>query len=265
MAEVREILAWLEREGSWDAAAGNVRFGLGLPMDVFGADGRRAVSMSGDTVARLHSHPALSTMTTLDLSSLLAFNVVLLAAIASPGPALLFAMRATLAGGRWSGIMAGIGLASIAAGWTLAALLGLDAIFRLVPWAYGALKLAGAIYLLHIAWRTWRSARQPIATGGASIRRAFRDGVVINLANPKAVLFAASVIVVLFPEGLGALEIAVITLNHLLLELVVYALLACVLASPPVARGYLKLKHWLDRACAALLAALGLRLLFDQR
>ena len=64
--------------------------------------------------------------------------------MASPGPALLLAVRNTLTGGWAAGALTGCGLGLVAAGWTLTALLGLDAIFALVPWAYGALKIAGA-------------------------------------------------------------------------------------------------------------------------
>ena len=159
-------------------------------------------------------------MTALDAHALLTFSAVLLVAIASPGPAFLLAMRATLTGGRSAGLMAGVELAIVAAGWTLVALLGLDAVFRWVPWAYGALKVGGAAYLMYLAWCTWRSARRPVKSDGMATRRAFRDGLVVNLANPKSVLFSASVIVVLFPEGLATAEIALITINHLLLELV---------------------------------------------
>ena len=65
-------------------------------------------------------------MSALDL---LAFNAVLAAAILSPGPALLFALRTALADGRGAGIAAGLGLGLVAALWTLAALLGLEALF----------------------------------------------------------------------------------------------------------------------------------------
>ena len=155
-------------------------------------------------------------MTALDL---LAFNAILAAAILSPGPALLFALRTALADGRGAGIAAGLGLGLVAAGWTLAALLGLEAIFRLFPWAYMTLKLAGAAYLLYIAWRMWRAAHAPLATATRRPRgRAFLDGALINLGNPKSVLFAASVLVVVFPKGLSAYEIALIVGNHMIVE-----------------------------------------------
>jgi len=201
-------------------------------------------------------------VTALDL---LAFNAVLAAAILSPGPALLFALRTALADGRAAGIAAGLGLGLVAGLWTLAALLGLEALFTLFPWAYFALKLAGAVYLLHIAWRTWRAARAPVAEATRKPRgRAFLDGVLINLGNPKSVLFAASVLVVIFPKGLSGGEIALITLNHMVVEWLFYTGFATLMSGAAARRAYLGAKPWIDRAAALLLGALGLKLLVSR-
>lgn len=201
-------------------------------------------------------------MTALDL---LAFNAVLAAAILSPGPALLFALRTTLADGRGAGIAAGFGLGLVAALWTLAALLGLEALFTLFPWAYTTLKLGGAAYLLYIAWMTWVDARTPVAEATRKPRgRAFLDGTLINLGNPKSVLFAASVLVVVFPKGLSAAEIALITLNHLVVEWAFYSAFALLLSGAPARRAYLGAKQWIDRAAALVLGALGLKLLTER-
>lgn len=201
-------------------------------------------------------------MTALDF---IAFNAVLAAAILSPGPALLFATRTALADGRGAGIAAGMGLGLVAAGWTLAALLGLEAVFTLFPWAYTALKLGGAAYLLYIAWTTWAAARAPIAEVAQKLRgRAFLDGALINLGNPKSVLFAASVLVVVFPKGLSAADIALITINHVAVEWLFYTVFAVALSGAPARRAYLGAKPWIDRAAAVLLGALGLKLLTDR-
>ena len=53
---------------------------------------------------------------------------------------MLLAIRATLSGGRAQGIATGLGLGTMAALWTGMALLGLEAIFTLFPWAYLAMK-----------------------------------------------------------------------------------------------------------------------------
>ncbi|WP_135504900.1 LysE family translocator [Roseovarius aestuariivivens] len=200
----------------------------------------------------------------MEAGHLIAFNLTLLAAMAAPGPALLFAIRQSVVGGFRAGFATGAGLGLVAAGWTGAALLGLGAVFALVPVAYTVLKLLGALYLIWLAWGMWRDARSPIAQEAAPGKRAFLGGVLVNLSNPKSVLFAASVLLVIFPAGLSVTDKALIVLNHFLVELVVYACVAAILASPPARAGYLRLKPVLDRAAALVLGALGLRLLFDR-
>lgn len=199
------------------------------------------------------------------LAHLLAFNVTLLAAFLSPGPAMLYALRNTLRGGMGLGIATGCGLAVVAAGWTLAAFLGLQAIFALVPWAYGALKLAGAAYLLWLAWHIWRDAGAPLAEAqgrptGRVVWRAFGMGMLVNLANPKSVLFAAAVLIVIFPAGLSASEITLVVTNHLVLEILGYALIAWALSRPAARSAYFGARRWLDRLAALVLGALGARL-----
>ncbi len=195
---------------------------------------------------------------------LLAFNLALLAAWASPGPALLVALRATLTHGRRAGLATGLGLALAAAIWTLVALGGLHSVFRVFPVLYVALKLVGAAYLVWIAWKTWANARRPIAQGAAPRGRAFLDGMLVNFGNPKSVLFAAAVLVVIFPPGLSFADKALIFANHLAVETLAYSVLALVMGSGAVARRYLALKVWLDRVAALMLGSLGLRLLTER-
>ena len=59
------------------------------------------------------------------VEQILAFNLVLAAAIASPGPALLMAVQTSLSAGRKAGVAVGFGLGCMAAAWTAMALLGL--------------------------------------------------------------------------------------------------------------------------------------------
>ncbi len=197
-------------------------------------------------------------------AQLIAFNLTLLAAMAAPGPALLYALRQSVAGGFWAGVATGAGLGLMAALWTGAALLGLNAVFALVPWAYIALKTAGALYLIWIAIQLWRSANQPVSDSAHPGARAFLGGLLVNLANPKSVLFAGAVLVVIFPPDLSLGAKALIVANHFIVELVVYTLFAACLSSAPARAGYLRLKPIIDRTAAVILGALGLRLLFGR-
>lgn len=200
----------------------------------------------------------------MELSHLIAFNLTLLAAMAAPGPAFLFAIKQAVSGGFWTGVATGAGLGLVAAGWTGAALLGLDVVFRLFPFVYTALKIGGALYLLYLAWSIWKSAKDPLPEAAQPGAKAFLGGVLVNLANPKSVLFAASVLIVIFPEGLSLTNKSLIVLNHFCIELLVYTLIAAALASPPARAGYLRLKPLFDRVAAVVLGALGLRLLLNR-
>lgn len=200
----------------------------------------------------------------MDWTHLLAFNLALLAAMAAPGPALLFALRQSVSGGFRTGVSTGLGLALIAALWTAAALLGLEAVFALFPTLFVTLKLVGAGYLIYVAYGLWRDARQPVADNAAPGARAFLGGVLVNLANPKSILFAASVLVVIFPADLTLSDKALITFNHFVVEAVVYALFAAALSSGPARAGYLRMKPVIDRVSGALLGLLGARLLLDR-
>ena len=201
---------------------------------------------------------------TLTLADLLAFNAVLIAAVMAPGAALLYFLKTTVASGRTAGIATGIGLGTAAALWTLAALLGLETIFAVFPWTYTALKIGGAFYLMWIAAQTWRNARNPLDNSPTPHGKAILSGMLLNLGNPKSMLFAAAVIVVVFLQGLAATDIAVIVANHWVLEIAIYSIFATVLGTPAARRSYLGLKPVFDRIAATLLGALGLRLILER-
>lgn len=204
-------------------------------------------------------------MTELTLTQVVAFNLTLLAAIASPGPAFLLMLRNSIADGLRAGILTGLALGLVAALWTGAALLGLAAVFEVVPWLYTAMKIGGALYLMYLAWGMWRGASDPLDTEPKrASRQAFRSGVIVQLSNPKSVLFAGAVIVVIFPAGLTWSDSLLIVANHFIVELCVYTAMALGLSSPPARAAYLRLKLWADRIAAGVMGALGLRLLLQR-
>lgn len=87
----------------------------------------------------------------MEIQHLITFNLALVAAILSPGPAFLYSLQTSLQSGRKAGVFAGFGLALMAAAWTMLALLGVNGLFVLFPWAFLLFKTGGAIYLIYIA------------------------------------------------------------------------------------------------------------------
>ena len=197
-------------------------------------------------------------------AQLVAFNVVLIVAIASPGPAMLMATQSSLSAGRTAGIAVGAGLGLMAAIWTMMALLGFGVVFELFPFLYVGAKLVGAAYLLYLAYRMWRSAGVPARAVIKPTRRAIRQGFLVNLFNPKSVLFAAAVLVTVFPAGPGLADSIVIVANHFLVEIAFYTALASGMSTQAVANRYMRARVCIDRAAAAVLSALGVRILLSR-
>ncbi|WP_273511305.1 LysE family translocator [Planktotalea frisia] len=200
----------------------------------------------------------------MELAHLIAFNLTLLAAILSPGPAMLYFIRTTLASGRMAGLYTVWGLGVMAATWTALAFLGLDAIFAVFPWAFIALKTIGALYLIWIAYQTWAHARAPMGDAPTPPMRAFLGGVLVNMSNPKSVLFAGAVIMVIFPQGMAFADKTIVVLNHLVIELIVGSALVLAFSTKHVSAGYLRAKPILDRIAASVLGFLGLKLLLSR-
>lgn len=195
------------------------------------------------------------------LEAFIAFNVALLAAVASPGPALLVALQTSVSTGKRAGMAVGLGLAAMASLWTLMALLGLEAVFAVFPWAYSAIKIVGAVYLLYIAWSLWAGASQTVESVKQPATRLFMQGLLVNALNPKSVLFAAAVLVVIFPSTMRWQDNLAVFLNHFVVEVVFYSSLAVCMSTPRLSRAYMSAKSTLDRVAAVVLGGLGLRLL----
>lgn len=195
---------------------------------------------------------------------LLTFNLALLAAIASPGPSMLYLIHTALTRGRKQACAAALGLGLVASGYTFLALLGLGAVLRAMPLAFGVLKALGALYLIWLAIRMWRAAPLPLATTGPSSRTAFWGGICINLANPKALLFAGAVLVLIFPQRLDFWDQSLIVMNHLFVEVLCHSLLGLALGGGALRRGYHRAKPVLERGAALVLGALGIRLLTSE-
>jgi threonine/homoserine/homoserine lactone efflux protein len=135
-----------------------------------------------------------------DLSTVLTFVVAVLLISASPGPAMaLILRRAALRGFRSAtGTVLGLELGLYL--WALAAAAGFAALVAASEAAYLTLKVVGAGVLLWLGVKAWRTAWRERGAGQAAAQtatepvgsgwwKAFGEGVVVQLANPKAAVF----------------------------------------------------------------------------
>ncbi len=196
----------------------------------------------------------------LDAASLIAFNLGLLGALASPGPAIMAMLRAALSDGRRAGFLCGLGLATGAVSWSLLAVLGLTALFAVAPWAFVALKLAGAAYLIWLAVTLWRNASNASDFDAPTGVNGLKLGLLTNFANPKAVVFIAAIFTTVFPAMPTGTDAALVLANHFVLEILFYAAVTMGLTIPAIRQLYQKSKAFVDRAAAAMLGVMALRI-----
>ncbi len=145
---------------------------------------------------------------------------------ATPGADMALFLSRTLAGGRAQGFAAQAGANVGLTVHTVAAALGLSALLAASAEAYEAVKIAGALYLLWLAWRAIRHGSvfkvKADASAPGGLRGAFVSGLLINLTNPKIVLF----FVTFLPQFISASD------AHASLKLFVLGLGFIVITSP---------------------------------
>ena len=110
-----------------------------------------------------------------------------------PGPGMLYAAAQTMAGGRTMGLLGTLGLALGGYLHAIAAAAGLSVVFHAVPPLYAAVKLFGAAYLVWLGISMIR-AKAAGAAGAPLVarksgKRAFAEGVMVELLNPKTAMF----------------------------------------------------------------------------
>jgi threonine/homoserine/homoserine lactone efflux protein len=132
------------------------------------------------------------------LANHLQFALVALAMVLTPGPNMIYLTSRAICQGRMAGL---ISLGGIALGFViymLCAALGITAIFLSVPLAYDALRIAGAIYLLYLAWQALKpGGRSPFQVRNLpedSPRRLFGMGLFTSLLNPKIAILYVSLL-----------------------------------------------------------------------
>ncbi|MFD8307935.1 LysE family translocator [Streptomyces sp. NPDC059690] len=141
-----------------------------------------------------------------DMSSYAAFLVAAFALCVTPGPDMMFIVAMGGRGGPRTGVLAATGVACAMFVHTVAAALGLSALFLSLPALYHALRWAGAAYLLYLAVKAFRDRGAAVEEGGAAEpgrRRAFWQGAVTNLLNPKVILFNVAFLPQFVAPGLG--------------------------------------------------------------
>jgi len=116
----------------------------------------------------------------------------------TPGPANVFSVANGVQRGKAGALLGVVGMNAATLVWFGAAALGLGALVIAFPQVFRIISVAGALYVAWLGYRAWRgafaTAAQPDAPAVKMGRSAVVDGFMVQIANPKAVLFFTAVL-----------------------------------------------------------------------
>jgi threonine/homoserine/homoserine lactone efflux protein len=132
------------------------------------------------------------------LANWIAFALVALGMVLTPGPNMIYLVSRSICQGPAAGLVSLGGVALGFVFYMLSAALGITALVIAVPYAYDALRIAGALYLAYLAWQAVRpGGRSPFQVRDLpkdGPRKLFVMGLVTNLLNPKAAVLYLSLL-----------------------------------------------------------------------
>ncbi|MEU3713021.1 LysE family translocator [Streptomyces catenulae] len=209
-------------------------------------------------------------------TSLLGFTAVAALLTVSPGPDFAVVLRTALGSGRRAALCSAFGIAAGCFVWGLAGAVGLTAMLSASEAAYGALRVAGALYLMWLGVQALRAARRDrtapgeaapaVAEGtadgagaaGISPLRAFRTGLLTNVLNPKVGVVYLSLLPQFIPHGAPVVATTLLLVAvHAVLGVVWLGTLACAVHRARAFFGRPRVRRRLDQATGGVLLALG--------
>ncbi|MFY7925765.1 MAG: LysE family translocator [Aquidulcibacter sp.] len=127
------------------------------------------------------------------------FLLIMAGMAATPGPANLFALATGLAKGPRAGLWGVFGMNVASLVWFVFAAFGLGVLMRLYPSAFSMLAILGGLYLAWLGFKALRAALSKETqgfqlAGQAAGSNPFRDGFLVQISNPKALLFFTAVL-----------------------------------------------------------------------
>ncbi|WP_151764219.1 LysE family translocator [Acinetobacter soli] len=208
----------------------------------------------------------------LETSQVIAFVLICLAMVLTPGPNMIYLISRSICQGKTAGF---ISLAGVAAGFVfymLCASLGIIALVVAVPYAYDTIRIAGALYLLWLAWKALKPNAAPLFDiknlSHDSPVKLFLMGFITNLLNPKIAIMYLSLLPQFIHPQHGSILFQSIQLGliQIVVSVAVNAVIvfsagtiALFLQQKPI---WAQLQRWL---MGTVLAALAVRILFEQR
>ena len=199
------------------------------------------------------------------------FILTSLVVVLIPGTGVIYTVSTGLFLGWRASVVAAFGCTTGIIPHLTASILGLSAILHMSALAFQAVKYAGVIYLLYLAWSMWRetgSLKVNSQDSTKSLRKIAVRGFLINILNPKlSIFFLAFLPLFVSPYTSSPMfQMFILSAAFMAMTLVIFILYGL---SANYVRKYIvnspKITTWLQRSFAAIFAALGVKLAMTEQ
>ncbi|MEI2266978.1 LysE family translocator [Erwinia sp. CGal63] len=202
------------------------------------------------------------------LLTLLPVYLAYLLGTVSPGPSNLAIVNVAMRQGRVAALALAAGVVTGSIGWAILVACGLSTLLLAWSKALFVLKIVGGFYLLWMAFKAARSARvknqsaiNASATAPVSPGALYRRGLLLHLANPKAILVWVAIISLGIHPGAPATVLPLIAGGCALLGVLVFGSYALLFSTAAATRLYLKGRRLIEGVFALFFGAAGILLL----
>lgn len=169
------------------------------------------------------------------LETIISFFLTSLALTISPGPDIMYVLSTSLAKGKQFGIATAIGLSSGLLFHTTLLAFGISTLIVAIPWLFIAIKVFGTLYLLRIIYLLYKAPIESIKVNvdhapisRSNVFQQVQQGLIMNILNPKIMLFFLSLFPSFLHPELGNIKMQVYTLGSIFMlqALIVFCLIA---------------------------------------
>ena len=185
----------------------------------------------------------------------------------SPGPDLIYILSKTIAQGRKIGIASSLGVCTGALFHVFAAALGISAILATSALAFSIVKYVGAAYLIYLGIQALRSKgisfESPKKGNKTTAWKAFKQGVLIDILNPKVAIFFMAFLPQFIRPDMGSTSVQMLYLGFLVILVAIFVEFFIVLTAAKTTNFFRNNQQsaiWLDRVLGSILIGLGIRL-----
>jgi threonine/homoserine/homoserine lactone efflux protein len=199
-----------------------------------------------------------------DLSTLVVFAAAALALAVVPGPAVLYIVARSVDQGRFAGLVSALGIGVGSLVHVTAATIGLSSLLASSATAFTVVKYAGAAYLILLGIHRLLTREEVVETAARpprALRRIFRDGVIVNVLNPKTALFFLAFLPQFVDPNQGAATLQILVLGLIFTVIALSSDSLWAIAAGTLggwlrrSRWYLGVKRWVTGTVLVVLGA----------